>query len=50
MTENRNRLPFVFDSAEPFGHESFDPELTADGLTADGLVAGCHLFSVLCPL
>ncbi len=30
MTENRNSLPFVFDSTE--------------------LVAGCHLFSMLCPL
>jgi hypothetical protein len=30
-----------FDSTEPFGPESFDPELTTDGL-----VAGYHLTSV----
>ena len=33
MTEYRNTLTFVFDSAERFGPE----------LTADGLVAGCPL-------
>jgi hypothetical protein len=46
MTENRNRLLFVFChlfsvliSAEPFGPESFDPEITAERL-----VAGCPLY------
>jgi hypothetical protein len=36
------RLVFsaVFDSAEPFGFESFDPELTTEGLKAEMLVAG----------
>jgi hypothetical protein len=34
MTENRNNLAFVFDSAEPFGPE----------LTANGLVASCPLY------
>ncbi|MGD9240747.1 MAG: hypothetical protein PVG69_12025 [Desulfobacterales bacterium] len=51
MTENRNRLLFVFChlfsvliSAEPFGPEPFDPESTTEGLTAERLVAGCPLY------
>ena len=37
--------PVSIDSAEPFGPESFDAELTTEGLTADGLVAGQNLNS-----
>ena len=29
-----------FDSAEPLGRESFDPELITEGLEAERLVAG----------
>jgi hypothetical protein len=43
MTEYRNTLTFVFDSAERIGPEPFGRELRVERLTADGLVAGCHL-------
>ena len=36
----QGRFKPVHDSAEPFGPESFDPELTTEGLKAEGLVAG----------